>query len=76
MMQTRAVIAGVVTAYDISLTDVPGTNDFERSGKDRYLMVYGPLLVRLTSREKNTKVTQSIPNLRWRSWAWSKAQGT
>ena len=75
-MQTRAVIAGVVTTYDISLPDVPGTNDFERSGKDRYLMVYGPLWVRLVSRGKNAKVTQPISNLRWRSWAWSKNQGT
>jgi hypothetical protein len=48
LMQTRAVIARIVMAYDLSFT---GPEDFEQSGKDRYIMVYGLLLVKFTPKK-------------------------
>lgn len=64
-MQTRAVIAAIVTEYDLAFS---GPEGFEKSGKDRYIMVYGPLRVHLTPRKK-TKRDWTISTGGWK-WKW------
>jgi len=50
MMEIRAVVTHFVSAYDFVLSGRTCGDSFEKSGKDYYLMFFGDLWLRVTSR--------------------------
>jgi len=50
MMKIRTALAYLVTDFQFALADKPGAERWERSGREHFLMVHGPLNLRFEKR--------------------------